>query len=94
MSRGVLRTLLLVAAAVVLGCGPGLPDPESPGAVVLRRRCSGCHRIHPPGSMTSEMWKVQVERMRPQFARRGVPWLTPAEEQALMDYLAAHAGTS
>jgi hypothetical protein len=32
--------------------------------------------------------------MRGQFAQRGLPWLTPAEEQALLDYLTAHAGTS
>src|SRR5207245_2262624 len=29
-----------------------------------------------------------------EFARRGMPWLVPDEERALLDYLAAHAGRS
>ena len=74
--------------------GPTLPDPDAPGAVVMRTKCAGCHPLHAPGSMTLEMWKVQVARMRTPFAQRGLPWLTPAEERALLDYLAAHAGTS
>ena len=91
-----LRTLAALAAALASACGapPALPDPDSPGAIVLRERCNGCHRVYAPATMTAEMWKVQVERMRDQFARRGVPWLTPTEEQALMTYLTAHAGTS
>jgi hypothetical protein len=43
--------------------------------------------------MTLEMWKLQLDRMRALFARRGIRWLTPEEERALQDYLAAHAGT-
>jgi hypothetical protein len=38
------------------------------------------------------MWRFQVARMRPEFARRGMPWLSAEEERALFDYLAAHAG--
>ena len=44
--------------------------------------------------MTIAMWEVQLERMRGLFARRGLPWLAPGEERALLDYLTAHAGTS
>jgi hypothetical protein len=80
-------------AALAVGCGPSLPDPDAPGAVVLRERCAGCHRLSAPGSMTFEMWKVQIDRMRAVFARSGRPWLTPAEQRALEEYLAAHAGT-
>lgn len=61
---------------------------------MLASRCVGCHRVYAPGTMTLEMWRFQVERMRPEFARRGMPWLTPAEETALMGYLGAHAGRS
>ena len=78
----------------MLGCGPALPDAEAPGAVVLRARCAGCHRLYAPASMTWPMWQVQVERMRALFAQRGLPWLTAVEERELRDYLAAHAGTS
>src|SRR5439155_807712 len=60
----------------------------------LDERGLGCHRLYAPGSMTLAMWKVQTGRMREEFARRGMPWLTPDEERALLDYLAAHAGRS
>ncbi len=85
MRRAVL--LALVAAA----CGPSLPEPESPGARVLATRCGGCHRVYAPGTMTAEMWAFQLARMRRLFAERGIPWLDPADEAALRDYLAAHA---
>ena len=89
-----LKATVLLAACLAAGCAAPLPDPDAPGAVVLRERCSGCHAVSAPGSMTLEMWKVQIARMHVEFARRGVPWLTSTEEQALMTYLAAHAGTS
>jgi hypothetical protein len=79
---------------VAAGCGTALPDPDAPGARVLRERCAGCHRVYAPGTMTVAMWEVQLERMRDLFARRGIPWLTRVEEQALREYLAAHAGGS
>ncbi|TMA37722.1 MAG: hypothetical protein E6J79_09720 [Deltaproteobacteria bacterium] len=87
-----MRAALVLVAA--LGCGPALPDPDTPGAVVLRTRCTGCHGLNAPGSMTFPMWQVQLERMRGLFAQRGLPWLDAREERALLDYLAAHAGTS
>jgi hypothetical protein len=40
------------------------------------------------------MWQVQLDRMRRLYAQRGIPWLTPAEEQALLEYLGRHAGTT
>ena len=72
-----MRTFLFLV--LLAGCGPGLPDAESPGADVYRGRCGGCHRLFPPGSMTAEMWNVQVARMRGEFARRGLPWLGAEE---------------
>jgi hypothetical protein len=44
--------------------------------------------------MTIAMWEIQLDRMRDLFGRRGLPWLTSAEEQAVREYLAAHAGSS
>ena len=85
---------LALGLVVAVGCAPSLPDPETPGARILVARCGGCHRIYPPSLMTAEMWRYQVARMQALFAQRGVPWLSPAEEQALLDYLAAHAGSS
>jgi hypothetical protein len=86
------RALLLLA--LMVGCGPGLPDPESRGAAIYRGKCGGCHRLFPPGSMTADMWSVQVARMRGEFARRGLPWLATEEEQTLLRYLGEHAGQS
>lgn len=78
----------------MVGCGASpLPDPESRGATVLRERCTGCHRLFAPGTMTAAMWRVQLDRMRAEFARRGVPWLDPQDEGAVLEYLLAHAGT-
>lgn len=85
--------LTAAAAALLAGCNPALPEPESLGARVLTVRCGGCHRVHAPGTMTLAMWDVQLGRMRGLFAQRGIPWLSPDEEAALRQYLAAHAGT-
>lgn len=87
------RRLAVVAALVAgWGCGPGLPDPESPGARVLRERCAGCHGVYAPGSMTFDMWSVQLDRMRRLYVQRGLPWLSPTEEAVLVGYLRAHSG--
>jgi hypothetical protein len=85
--------LSLACGAVLASCSVELPEPDSPGARVLAARCGGCHRLYAPSSMTIAMWDLQLGRMRGLFAQRGIPWLSPAEEQALRDYLAAHAGT-
>lgn len=74
-------------------CGPALPDPDAPGARVLQARCVQCHRLYAPGAMTLETWRFQMNRMRTEFARRGIPWLSPEEDRAVLDYLARHAGT-
>lgn len=83
----------LLLGGALLGCSVDLPDPDSPGARVLAGRCGGCHRLYAPGTMTFPMWEMQLARMRGLYAQRGIPWLAPAEEQALRDYLAKHAGT-
>lgn len=90
------RAVALLGGALLLaaGCGPSLPDADSPGARVLTERCGGCHRVYPPGLMTADMWRYQVDRMRALFAERGIPWLAPSDERALLDYVTSHAGTS
>jgi hypothetical protein len=87
-------TALLAGLVLAAGCGPSLPDPDSRGARVLAARCGGCHRVYAPGLMTAEMWRYQMERMRELFAQRGIPWLDPGDERAVLDYLTAHAGGS
>jgi hypothetical protein len=41
--------------AVAAGCGASLPEPDAPGARVLRERCASCHPLYAPGSMTLAM---------------------------------------
>lgn len=42
--------------------------------------------------MTIATWRYQIDRMRTEFARRGLRWLSPEEEAALLAYLERHAG--
>jgi diheme cytochrome c len=94
LPRGALKPLWVLLALGAAACSPELPDADTPGAMVMRQRCASCHPLYAPRTMTLDMWKVKVEAMRPRFAERGMAWLTPAEERALLDYLAAHAGRS
>jgi hypothetical protein len=83
---------LLIVLLSVAGCNAELPDANAPGAVVMAQRCSGCHRVYAPASMTMEMWKYQLGRMHQLFAQRGLQWLSPEEEQTVLAYLEQHAG--
>jgi hypothetical protein len=89
--RGVAALGLALAASMTLGCETELPDPASPGATLYRTRCQGCHRLYQPGLMTAAMWRVQVERMQREFARRGMTQLSTAESELLLAYLDAHS---
>ncbi len=77
---------------LLAGCSADLPDRGNPGAIVLAQRCGGCHRVYAPSSMTLEMWKFQIGRMHALFDQRGIPWLSPDEEQAVMAYITKYAG--
>ena len=86
--RPALVAALLLAVA---GCSKPLPEPESPGARTYQARCTGCHRLHQPGSMTPMMWDQQLERMRLLYAQRGIPWFTPAEEATVRAWIDKYA---
>ncbi len=88
-----LTVLPFVLGALLLACNASLPEPDSPGAVLYRQRCADpCHRLYAPTLMKIEMWKIQVERMQGEFERRGLPPLTDAEKQVVLDYLRRHSG--
>jgi hypothetical protein len=89
--RGVAALGLALAATVALGCQTELPEATSPGATLYRTRCQGCHRLYQPGLMTAAMWRVQVERMQREFARRGMAQLSGSEIELLLAYLDAHS---
>jgi len=82
----------LAVALCIVGCGPKLPEPESPGAKLYAARCNTCHRVFAPGTLKFEMWKVQVERMQGVLVRQGLPPLTPAERDLLLEYLKRYSG--
>lgn len=79
-------------ATLGVGCSVNLPDPDSPGAKLYAARCSGCHRVYEPSALKYEMWKIKVDAMQGEMARRGVDPLTEAERTVLLDYLKRHAG--
>jgi hypothetical protein len=85
---GVPPAFLLILA--LGGCNPPLPEAESPGAQLYASRCSGCHRLYAPATMTGEMWKFQVERMQGELVRRGLQPLSPGERDTLLAYLQRH----
>jgi hypothetical protein len=90
-----LKVPLAVAAVALLalaGCSRPLPDADSPGAVAYAQQCGLCHPAHQPSLLTAEMWKIQVARMMEMRARRGLPPLTTAQQQVILDYLTSHAG--
>lgn len=84
---GVAAFLLPLLAA----CSAPLPDPESAGARLYQSRCSGCHALYAPGSLTAAMWKVQVDRMQGEVLRRSGGPLTDEERAVMLSYLEAHA---
>ncbi len=88
-SPGLWAALLLVGLAA--SCGPRLPEPDSPGAILYRQRCSQCHRLFAPGSMTSATWEINL-RMHVLGAKRGAKVaLDREEERVLLEYLRRHA---
>ena len=76
-----------------------LPEPESRGATLLSTYCSQCHNLPSPRMHTAEDWPRVAGRMlmreRMMAGMRGmmmrVKAPTPQDEEALLQYLKAHA---
>ena len=83
--------LLFAALLCWTGCNAALPEPDSEGAKLYAGHCDSCHRLYAPTSMTSEMWKVQVERMQGELVRHGLPPLTDRERTVVLEYLKRHS---
>jgi len=77
--------------AFLAACSTPLPDPQSAGGQVYQVRCSSCHALYAPASLTAAMWEVQVERMQAVLQHAGVNPLTEQERFLVLSYLKAHA---
>jgi len=89
------RAMLLGAALAVLlaACSRPLPEENSPQARLYTERCgTGCHAAFHPHTLTSKMWKFQVDRMDQKYRAAGQPVPTAAEREQLLDYLTRNAG--
>ena len=92
--RRVYFVLSLVLALGALGCNASLPEPESPAVQLYQKRCSRCHRVYAPGSLTAEMWKFMIARMEQEFQHSGLPPLPADERQTILDYLQKHSSNA
>lgn len=83
---------LILGGCVLAGCNAKLPEPESEGAKLYAARCNGCHRIYAPSLLKFEMWKLKIDAMQGEMARRGVSPLNEQEKAVVLDYLRRHGG--
>ena len=85
----------ILAALVVLtvSCGQDLPEPESRGATLYVRYCSGkgCHDPIPPGRAGRRYWDQEFERMLAYMRKQSHPLPSAEEEREIVDYLHRHA---
>jgi len=80
-----------------------LPEPQSRGAQLTLRYCVQCHNLANPAMHDAARWPSVVRRMVPRMEGKGnmgklmaemmagVKAPTPADEQAIVDYLRRHA---
>lgn len=93
MRQRSLGWLFFALAMAFAGCArTPLPEAGTPDAQLYVNRCGSCHQAIQPGSLTAEMWRMQVEAMRGKIADAGLTPLSPEEENAILAYLRRHAG--
>ena len=68
------------------------PEPESPGATVLKKRCSSCHAAPPPASRSAQEWLSIMYRMQGRMRSKHIEPLDNKEFSTLRAYLQMHAG--
>jgi len=91
LRRRAVLVVVALALAVLGACSTPLPDPQSAGGQIYQVRCSGCHALYAPASLTAAMWEMQVERMQTVMLRAAVNPLTEQERFLVLSYLKAHA---
>jgi mono/diheme cytochrome c family protein len=88
---------VLVLVFLVTACSPGTTATTTTapsnntttldGAALFQERCSVCHRLPTSARGTADQWKTVVDSMVARGAK-----LTPEEQTAVIDYLAANLG--
>lgn len=76
-----------------------LPEPDSPGAAILKERCTQCHGLVTPRQNAADDWPPIVERMDARMRMMGgmgmmrsrVQGLSPTEKMTLVAYLQNNA---
>ena len=85
----------MLAAFLVLAvsCGRDLPEPESRGAALYVRYCSGkgCHDPIPPGRAGARYWDREYERMLVLMRKQSNALPSSEEQVEIIDYLHRNA---
>ncbi len=78
---------------LLAGCAPELPEPESEGARLYVRYCSGsgCHDPIPPQTDSIGYWNNQYERMLGTMQRAGRALPNSTEDAAIRAYIEKYA---
>lgn len=82
----------LAALLVFAACARPLPEADSLAARVYAEQCNICHEPIQPGLLTPAMWEIQVKRMDAYRPQRGLPPLSKADRQLILEYLHKHGG--
>ena len=82
----------LLIAVSLAGCTRPLPEEGSQAAVLYEQRCGTCHRPYHPTATKFATWEMILPRMEQRMAEARRPPLTPAERQAIREYLRRHSG--
>ena len=68
-----------------------LPEPGSPGAVLLKEFCSNCHAPPRPAAHSADEWANVVFRMQERRRMEGYKLLADDEVSTLVEYLQRNA---
>jgi cytochrome c5 len=90
----------LIVLLLLAGCTSGetgmqaatLPDPGSPGAVLVMTNCTACHGAPMPSSHPAKEWPAVVARMQNWRVTKGFDAIPGKDVKPLLDYLESHGG--
>lgn len=92
--------VLMLSALLLTACGVGtapqsfepvvLPEPESPGAQLMKQNCGDCHGVPAPDTHTADHWPGVVHRMNNRRLMKAYDPMNEQQLQILIDYLRRH----